>query len=437
MTGALFTSHTTRSTAIKSCFRLLAASKTESQASNKIPILSKICNLVRRHSILVFVGDESGMINRISGVFARRGYNIESLAVGLNKDKALFTVVVSVTEKVEDLSQELQVERELMLIKINVDTKYRAEERGEGTSHHGRATLSVLLFQDLAVVVLLILIPLISPNSSKGGDRLKEKFCYSFSVYDLARGKNQRVKVVGSNGQVNDTNIHLSDVSSDVGQKSDSSLVCRNWVGLLNWMELSKFKNRVTANGSSNLFGCVNACRYRLRSKVEIKSAGEEFLCWQHFGGNLSKDERGNPYGLANTEHILMVRRHSISVFVGDESGMINRISGVFARRGYNIESLAVGLNKDKAFFTVVVSVTEKVEDLSQELQVERELMLIKINVDTKYRVEERGEGNITSWTSYIICVTFPGFGGCGSANSHPSYFTKLFERRGKISYFA
>ncbi|MCO5575320.1 hypothetical protein L7F22_029120 [Adiantum nelumboides] len=43
------------------------------------------------------------------------------------------------------------------------------QERGESTSRHGRATFSVLLFQDLAVVVLLILLPLISPTSSKGG----------------------------------------------------------------------------------------------------------------------------------------------------------------------------------------------------------------------------------------------------------------------------
>lgn len=43
------------------------------------------------------------------------------------------------------------------------------QERGESTSRHGRASFSVLLFQDLAVVVLLILIPLISPHSSKGG----------------------------------------------------------------------------------------------------------------------------------------------------------------------------------------------------------------------------------------------------------------------------
>ena len=35
--------------------------------------------------------------------------------------------------------------------------------------------------------------------------------------------------------------------------------------------------------------------------------------------------------------------KHTLSVLVQDESGALSRISGLFARRGFNIESLAVG----------------------------------------------------------------------------------------------
>ena len=81
----------------------------------------------------------SGLINRVAGVFARRGANIESLAVGLNADKALFTIVVTGTPStvenlvkqlrklvkvryVEDVTNSHRVERELVMIKVRAPT---------------------------------------------------------------------------------------------------------------------------------------------------------------------------------------------------------------------------------------------------------------------------------------------------------------------------
>lgn len=55
------------------------------------------------------------------------------------------------------------------------------------------------------------------------------------------------------------------------------------------------------------------------------------------------------------------VRKHRISVFVADESGLLNRVAGVFARRNANIESLAVGLTTNKALFSIVATGTDNV----------------------------------------------------------------------------
>ncbi|MEL6927137.1 MAG: acetolactate synthase small subunit [Cyanobacteria bacterium J06600_6] len=99
-----------------------------------------------KQTISVLVEDEAGVLTRIAGLFARRGFNIESLAVGPAEQSGVsrITMVVPGDEKVveqlikqlyklisvlkvQDISQQPCVERELMLIKINATASNRAE----------------------------------------------------------------------------------------------------------------------------------------------------------------------------------------------------------------------------------------------------------------------------------------------------------------------
>ena len=91
--------------------------------------------------------------------------------------------------------------------------------------------------------------------------------------------------------------------------------------------------------------------------------------------------------------------KHTLSVLVEDESGALSRIAGLFARRGFNINSLAVGPAEAPGIsrLTMVVEGDEqtlqqmskqldklvnvlKVSDLSNLPAVERELMLLKVS---------------------------------------------------------
>ena len=98
---------------------------------------------------------------------------------------------------------------------------------------------------------------------------------------------------------------------------------------------------------------------------------------------------------------------HTISVLVDNHFGVLARISGLFSARGYNIESLCVGITEDPTIsrMTVVVQgddnvvqqivnqlnkMVEVIEvlDLTQESYVERELVLIKTEADANRRTE-------------------------------------------------
>jgi acetolactate synthase I/III small subunit len=104
---------------------------------------------------------------------------------------------------------------------------------------------------------------------------------------------------------------------------------------------------------------------------------------------------------------------HTISVLVEDRPGVLTRVAGLFAARGYNIDSLAVGPTDAEGIsrMTIVVNVDESpLEQVTKQLNklvnvikilehdpgsaVERELMLAKVHAqgDARARVMEIAE---------------------------------------------
>ncbi|MBN2057981.1 MAG: acetolactate synthase small subunit [Candidatus Saganbacteria bacterium] len=99
--------------------------------------------------------------------------------------------------------------------------------------------------------------------------------------------------------------------------------------------------------------------------------------------------------------------KHTISVIVENKPGVLHRVSGLFSRRGFNIESLAVGTteNPNISRMTIVVEGDEivleqitkqlyklidtlKIFDLPEQKLIERELALIKVHANDKTRQE-------------------------------------------------
>ncbi|WP_026256239.1 acetolactate synthase small subunit [Mycobacterium sp. 155] len=96
---------------------------------------------------------------------------------------------------------------------------------------------------------------------------------------------------------------------------------------------------------------------------------------------------------------------HTLSVLVEDKPGVLARVASLFSRRGYNIQSLAVGATeqKDMSRMTIVVSVDEspleqitkqlnklinviKIVEQDEDNAVARELALIKVRADAATR---------------------------------------------------
>jgi acetolactate synthase-1/3 small subunit len=99
-----------------------------------------------RHTLAVLVENQPGVLTRVSGLFSRRGYNIESLAVGATHEPTIsrMTIVVDGDDQVieqvvkqldklvdvidvRDISNDEHVDRELVLLKVKAEADVRGE----------------------------------------------------------------------------------------------------------------------------------------------------------------------------------------------------------------------------------------------------------------------------------------------------------------------
>ncbi|XP_061989625.1 acetolactate synthase small subunit 1, chloroplastic [Rosa rugosa] len=341
---------------------------------------------VRRHAISVFVGDESGMINRISGVFARRGYNIESLAVGLNKDKALFTIVVSGTDnvlrqvieqlnklvnviKVEDLSNEPQVERELMLIKVNADPSYLAEIKWLVNIFRAK----IVDISDYSVTIEV--------TGDPGKMVALQRNLSKFGIREIAR-----------TGKIALRREKLG-ASAPFWRYSAASY--------------PDLERTVTVDALAGVEkGVVNA-------ESDTSSGGDVYPVEPSGTVTVNQVLNAN-WGVLNDDDTSGLRSHTLSMLVNDVPGVLYIITGVFARRGYNIQSLAVGhaeVEGQSRITTVVPGTDESISKLVQQLYklvdvhdvrdltnlpfAERELMLIKIAANAVARRDVLDIGKI------------------------------------------
>lgn len=99
--------------------------------------------------------------------------------------------------------------------------------------------------------------------------------------------------------------------------------------------------------------------------------------------------------------------KHTLSVLVENKPGVLSRVAGLFARRGFNIESLAVGLSEDPKLsrMTIVIDGDEhpvdqvtkqlhklvnviKIRNLDPQQKVSAELLLVRVAGEGEKRTE-------------------------------------------------
>lgn len=125
--------------------------------------------------------------------------------------------------------------------------------------------------------------------------------------------------------------------------------------------------------------------------------------------------------------------KHILSVLVENEPGVLTRVAGLFARRGFNIESLSVSPSLDENISQITIVVygdkrtieqivkqlyklinVRKVQNFNYISNITRELMLIKLKMSTKTRAEildiiKIFNANIVDFSQNIIIIEVAG----------------------------
>jgi len=152
--------------------------------------------------------------------------------------------------------------------------------------------------------------------------------------------------------------------------------------------------------------------------------------------------------------------KHTLSVLVENKAGVLTRVASLFARRGFNIDSLAVGTTEDPTLsrMTIVVDAEDmlieqitkqlhklinvlKIQDLDPKEMIDRELVLFKVNAlpERRHEIIEIANvfrGNIVDVGRNSLTIEATGSGDKLSAMEDllRAYGIKELARTGKIA---
>ena len=388
---------------------------------------TRLAGGLRRHTILVYVADETGMINRVAGVFARRGYNIDSLCVGLNEDKAIFTIMVvsddnsiaklikqlnklAKVRKVENVTDKECVDRGLLLVKVKSDSSTRTE------------LLEVIRIFRASVVDVSNHSITACVTGDPGKNRAFQSALSKFGVIQVARtgklalkrepmyseSRSRKIKLMEAlrkAKQVMDGTYIDSTSPSSSGFNSDDraeSLIASKIVRAVAGLD-GDLNERFFSESSSSDLGV-----YGGDLDDEVKGVWDVPVLSSSYTGEINENQEDipkQPIGSGTSDSGFTA--HMLSIVVDNKPGVLDSITGVFARRGYNIQSLGVGPEAtfDISRISTVVPGTQEdirmllkqilkvpyvisADDITKTPYVERELMLIKIVCDRKQRGE-------------------------------------------------